>query len=87
MLKCRLDWKLNVITPAHYLGYMVGKGIIFNNDTMQGKRLIPKVSRYLQKYVKFFCDLCAQDYTFLQYKPSILAAAMCLASRRALNIM
>eukprot|EP01138_Halocafeteria_seosinensis_P015764 gb/GECG01016088.1/.p1 GENE.gb/GECG01016088.1/~~gb/GECG01016088.1/.p1 ORF type:complete len:340 (+),score=39.13 gb/GECG01016088.1/:1-1020(+) len=87
MVLNQLGWCLNAVTPAHFLGYMVGKGLLFKSDTMLGKKLIPKVPRYLQKYVKFFCDLCAQDHSFLQYKPSILAAAIAVASRRALTIM
>lgn len=48
--------------------------------------MISKVPKYLRKYVDFFADLCLQDYSFQQYPPSILAAGIVAASRRALNV-
>eukprot|EP01138_Halocafeteria_seosinensis_P016460 gb/GECG01016791.1/.p1 GENE.gb/GECG01016791.1/~~gb/GECG01016791.1/.p1 ORF type:complete len:343 (+),score=34.12 gb/GECG01016791.1/:1-1029(+) len=83
----KIGWRLNAVTPAHLLGYMSEKGLLFSNDTLCGKRLVPSVPSYLQKYVEFFCTLCAQDHAFLRYKPSVLAAAIALVSRRALIIM
>jgi hypothetical protein len=53
---------------------------------MHGKPLIEKVPRYIKKYTDFFADLCLQDYRFQQFAPSLLAAAIVAAARRALNI-
>lgn len=36
------------------------QGMIFTTDTMQGVPLIPKVPRYVKKYVEFFADLTLQ---------------------------
>lgn len=86
MVLTRLGWKLTVVTPLHFLGLYLSKGIIFTSDTMQGVSLIPKVPRYVKKYVEFFADLTLQEYAFKQYRPSLLSAAIVAASRRALSI-
>ena len=35
---------------------------------------------------QFYADLCLQEYSFQQYPPSLLAAAIVLAARKAINI-
>lgn len=82
----KLGWSLTVITPLHFLGYFFHKGVLFSSDTMMDKPLVEKVPRYLAKYHQFFADLCQQDYSFQQYLPSHLAAAIVLCARRALNV-
>lgn len=86
MVLTRLSWSLTVVTPLHFLGLYIEKGMIFTTDTMQGVPLIPKVPRYVKKYVEFFADLTLQEYAFQRYLPSKLAAAIVAASRRALSI-
>ena len=46
----RLNWCLTAVTPLHFLGYYLSKGALFVDDLMQGKPLLDKVPRYLQKY-------------------------------------
>ena len=41
----------------------------------------------MKKYGDFFADLCLQEYSFQQYPSSLLAAAVVMASRRALAIV
>ena len=40
----------------------------------------------MQKYTSFFADLCLQEFDFQTYRPSLLAAAIVIAARRALVI-
>ena len=54
---------------------------------MGERPLISKVPRYFKKYMDFFADLCQQEFAFLQYPPSLLAAAIVAASRRALRVV
>ena len=82
----RLNWCLTAVTPLHFLGYYLSKGALFVDDLMQGKPLLDKVPRYLQKYAEFFSDLCLQEYSFQVYRPSVLSAAILSASRKALHI-
>lgn len=86
MVVTRLQWTMKVTTPLHFVNLFVTKGIVFNTDRMQGMPLIEKVPRYVQKYVEFFADLTLQEYEFKEYCPSLLAAAIVAASRRALSI-
>ena len=96
----KLNWCLGTATPLHFAGYFMSKGVLFvtatskgdikseYTDTMQGRplSLVKKVPQYLKRYVEFFAGLCLQDYSFQQYAPSLMSAAIIMASRRALGI-
>ena len=82
----KLGWSMGATTPLHFLGYYLSKGVVFEDDLMQGKALVEKVPRYVQKYAEFFADLCLQDYDFQRYPPSLLSAAILTASRKALHV-
>lgn len=81
-----LKWQLRAIPPIHIVGYFLSKGVTFCDDTWQGRSLIEKIPKYVKKYADFFCNLTLQEYSFHQYLPSLLGAAVVLASRVALNI-
>lgn len=81
-----LNWKLRAIPPVHIVGYFLAKGVTFNDDLWQGRSLIEKIPKYVKKYADFFCNLTLQEYSFQQYLPSLLGAAVILSSRVALNI-
>mmetsp|Transcript_30431 Transcript_30431/g.56193 ORF Transcript_30431/g.56193 Transcript_30431/m.56193 type:complete len:322 (+) Transcript_30431:191-1156(+) len=81
-----LGWKLRAIPPLHVIGYFLAKGVVFDDDTWQGRALIDKIPKYIKKYADFFCNLTLQEYSFQQYLPTHLAAAILLASRVALQI-
>jgi len=81
-----LNWGLTIVTPLHYLGLYQKMGIIFNSDTMGYEPLVPKVLEYMKRYSDFFADLCLQEYSFRQYPPSLTAAAIVLAARKAINV-
>jgi hypothetical protein len=81
-----LGWRLRAVPPLHVIGYFLAKGVVFENDSWQGRALIEKIPRYIKKYSEFFCNLTLQDYAFQQYLPTQLAAAIVMASRVALQI-
>lgn len=82
----RLGWRLRAFPPLHVAGYFLSKGVCFEDDTWQGRSLIERIPKYIKKYVEFFCNLTLQDYSFQQYLPTQLAAAILFASRVALQI-
>jgi hypothetical protein len=82
----RLGWQLRAFPALHIVGYILAKGACFVNDAWQGRQLIPKIPKYLKRYAEFFCNLALQDYSFQQYRPSMLAAAAIMASRVALQV-
>ena len=45
-----------------------------------------KVLRSIRRYTEFFADLALQDYSIVQYKPSIISVACVLCSRRTNRI-
>lgn len=81
-----LGWRLRAIPPLHVVGYFLSKGATFEDDRWQGRGLIEKIPKYVRKYAEFFCNLCLQEYSFQQYLPTHLAAAIILASRVALQL-
>lgn len=82
----RLNWIVEAVTPLHLLGYCLEKGVLYNNDTVAGKPLVKRLPKYVQKYVVFFSDLCLQEYSFQQYTPAVMCAAIIYASRKALQV-
>lgn len=81
-----LGWRLRAVPTLHVIGYTLMKGTCFVDDTWQGRGLIEKIPKYVKKYAEFFCNLTLQEYTFQQYLPTKLAAAIILASRVALQL-
>jgi hypothetical protein len=81
-----LGWRLRAVPALHVVGYALSKGTCFVDDTWQGRGLIEKIPKYVKKYAEFFCNLTLQEYTFQQYLPTKLAAAVILASRVALQL-
>jgi Cyclin, C-terminal domain/Cyclin, N-terminal domain len=86
LLLNRLSWSLTMVTPLHYLGLFHSKGILFQRDSVSLRPIHARVLTYLQRYTEFFSELSLQDYSFYKHSPSLLAAAMVLASRRSLII-
>jgi len=81
-----LNWGLTIVTPLHYLGIFHRRGLVFLSDTMGFEPLVPKVLEYLKKYSDFYSDLCLQSYEFNAVPASLLAAAIALAARKAINL-
>eukprot|EP00941_MAST-03F_sp_MAST-3F-sp1_P001180 g1180.t1 len=85
VLDC-LNWKLTEFPPLSFLEYFLHKGILFENDSVQGLKLFPKVERHLRCHVYFFADFTQQRYDFEIYSSSIVATAIIIVSRKALQI-
>jgi len=81
-----LGWQLRALPPMHFVNFYIAKGILFNDDRWQKRSIMEKIPRYVKKYSEFFCNLCLQEYEFTKYSPSLLASAICAASRAALNL-
>ncbi len=75
-------WSFTPVSRAR----VIDQGVLFSDDTIAAQPLSVKVPRYMRKYMDFFADLCQQEFGFQQYRPTLLAAAIILASRTALKI-
>ena len=62
----QLGWHLSSVTPVHCLTYFQGRGVVFQDDSWNGKPVIDKIPRYVKKYNDFFANLCLQDYFYTQ---------------------
>jgi Cyclin, N-terminal domain/Cyclin, C-terminal domain len=82
----RVGWRLRTVPALRVIGYYLSKGVCFEDDLWQGRSLIEKIPKYIQKYSEFFGNLTLQEYSFQQYLPTMLAAAIIMASRVALQL-
>lgn len=82
-----LNWQLTIVSPIHFLHLYLARGIVFESDLFEGGPQNKAATiKYAKKYADFFAELSLQEYTFQQYLPSVMAAAIVAASRRAVKI-
>lgn len=82
----KMGWACTVVTPMHFLGHFAAWGLLFGDDSRLGRPLLPASPRDVRMYAEFFADMCVQEYQLTRFRPSVLAAALVLAARRALSI-
>lgn len=83
---CRLGWRLTVVTPLHFLQHYIGQTVLFADDRLLGSELVDEAHGYYCKYAEFFVDLVLQEYSLQVYRPSVVAASILVASRKALGV-
>jgi hypothetical protein len=82
----RLGWELTRVTPLHVVGHLLAAGVVYEDDLWQGRPIVNKIPAYIKKYSDFFAALCLQEFCFQKHMPTLLAAAIVAAARRALSI-
>ncbi|CAH0477246.1 unnamed protein product [Peronospora belbahrii] len=82
----KLGWRLMGVTPLHFLQYYMDQTVLFANDRLLGSELVDEAHEYYCKYAEFFVDLVLQEYALQVYRPSVVAAAILVASRKALDV-
>ncbi|DBA04478.1 TPA: LOW QUALITY PROTEIN: hypothetical protein N0F65_010074 [Lagenidium giganteum] len=81
-----LEWSLTALTPIHFVHHFLAQRVFFPGDRVQGFKVIDQARSYYDKYTDFFVDLCLQEYSFQAYRPSLVAASILAASRKALGV-
>uniref|UniRef100_A0A8C8RHC0 Cyclin-J-like protein n=1 Tax=Pelusios castaneus TaxID=367368 RepID=A0A8C8RHC0_9SAUR len=81
------NWNLCLPTPAHYIDYYLFASV-GENDLHNGWPItsLTKVKAFMEKYAYYFLDFSVQDYAFLSFRPSLIAAACVCASRICMQI-
>nr|XP_045363358.1 cyclin-J isoform X8 [Camelus bactrianus] len=76
------QWNLCLPTAAHFIEYYLSEAV-HETDLHDGWPMIclEKTKLYMAKYADYFLEVSLQDYAFLNYAPSLVAAA-CVASSR-----
>ncbi|XP_045146497.1 cyclin-J-like [Echinops telfairi] len=76
------QWNLCLPTAAHFIEYYLCESVHVT-DLHDGWPMIcsEKMKLFMAKYVDYFLQVSLQDYAFLNYAPSLIAAA-CVASSR-----
>uniref|UniRef100_A0A2K5EH66 Cyclin C-terminal domain-containing protein n=1 Tax=Aotus nancymaae TaxID=37293 RepID=A0A2K5EH66_AOTNA len=74
------QWNLCLPTAAHFIEYSLSEAV-HETDLHDGWPMIclEKTKLYMAKYADYFLEVSLQDYAFLNYAPSLVAAA-CVAS-------
>ncbi|RLN80976.1 hypothetical protein BBJ28_00001285 [Nothophytophthora sp. Chile5] len=82
----KLGWRLTVVTPLHFLQHFMGQTVLFADDRLLGSELVDEAHGYYCKYAEFFVDLVLQEYSLQVYRPSVVAASILVAARKALDV-
>ena len=87
----KFDWQLLVVSPLHFVYSLLSMGVVFEDDKYKNEKgelreMDQEQLKKMRKGTEFFSDLSAKDYELLQFKPSVVAAATILASRRVNRI-
>ncbi|CAI5726318.1 hypothetical protein KXD40_001921 [Peronospora effusa] len=82
----KLGWRLTGVTPLHFLQYYMDQTVLFADDQVLGSELVDEAHGYYCKYAEFFVDLVLQEYALQVYRPSVVASAILVASRKALGV-
>ncbi|EEY65958.1 uncharacterized protein PITG_03489 [Phytophthora infestans T30-4] len=82
----KLGWRLTMMTPLHFLQHYMGQTVLFADDQLLGSELVDEAHGYYCKYAEFFVDLVLQEYSLQVYRPSVVAASVLVASRKALGV-
>ncbi|XP_062851324.1 cyclin-J [Trichomycterus rosablanca] len=77
-----LNWNLYLPTAAHFIDYYLSVAVS-EMDLHDGWPMVcmEKTMLYMNKYADYFLEVSLQDHAFLQFAPSLVAAA-CVASSR-----
>jgi hypothetical protein len=92
LLLSLLEWNLSLVTPRHFLELYQSAGAFeVHHDECLCSSPIPAykiatTQRSQREYAKLFVDLCLYDHNFVNYRPSVVAAAALVAARRYLKI-
>jgi len=86
-----LDWRLDVLTPLHFVDHLLALGVASLDDTLDGAPLresekLEKIPRRLRQFSEFFVRLCLENHEFYAFAPSLLAAASVATSRYVLTV-
>ncbi|XP_078080527.1 cyclin-J [Mustelus asterias] len=81
------QWNLCLPTAAHFIDYYLSVAV-HETDLHDGRPMIylEKTKLYTEKYSAYFLEVSLQDHGFLNYFPSIVAAACIAASRAVLKL-
>ncbi|XP_078421400.1 cyclin-J [Cetorhinus maximus] len=82
-----IQWNLCLPTAAHFIDYYLSVAV-HETDLHDGRPMVylEKTKLYTEKYSAYFLEVSLQDHGFLNYFPSVVAAACIAASRAVLKL-
>ncbi|XP_029110089.1 cyclin-J isoform X2 [Scleropages formosus] len=81
------QWNLYLPTAAHFIEYYLSIAV-HETDLHDGWPVsnVEKIGQYMAKYADYFLEVSLQDHEFLNFAPSLVAAACVAASRVVLRL-
>ncbi|XP_013909713.1 PREDICTED: cyclin-J [Thamnophis sirtalis] len=81
------QWNLCLPTAAHFIDYYLSIAV-HESDLHDGWPMVclEKTKLYMAKYADYFLEVSLQDHAFLNYAPSLVAAACVTSSRIILRL-
>jgi len=81
------NWNIVFPTPCYFINLLFPHSILHTDYHNSGPILsFPKAQAYFQEYVQFFLRVSLTDNVFMDILPSLLAASIMAASRRAFGL-
>lgn len=78
----KLDWKLKVITPLHYIDLFMNAGYVFQSDSVGEGRISSEYLYKVRNKILVLSDLMIGCYEFLKFPPSIVGISCIIAGRK-----
>jgi len=89
----KIGWNLMFSISADFVSLFLNQGIVYSDDLVLSTKFPStptaptlKTVKYVKKYCEFFVDLWLQEQNFQKYSCIVLAIAIILAARKAVNI-
>jgi hypothetical protein len=79
-------WRPNFVTMVHYLDTYAHLGVIFTPDTVEGVPADSRIVRFARRYLYFLCEMALDVPEVRAAAPSLAAAAVVAAARRAVRV-
>jgi len=84
-----LQWRVDELTPLHFVDHFLALRCIDFADTIDGQCLansdkLEKIPRRLRQFAEFFVRLVLEEHSFYQFLPSLIGVASIATSRYVL---
>lgn len=75
------------VTVSHYIDIYRMTGILCEGDTLGGRVVSHSTDKYVKEFMQFFLSLSISQPSFSTFLPSVQAATIVFASRKAAGVM
>ena len=81
-LLSKLEWKLKVITPLHFIDLIINSGYAFQSDLVKQGNIVSEDLYKVKNKIQLLSDLIIEYTEFLKFSPSIVGMSCIIAGRK-----